>query len=159
MPVQAITKVLHDVKDEYPAQLKSEIFAALGDISYIEVWSQEVLVAPFVQAAKRGSLIVPGSQQAEDKWQSKAFLIIKLGERAAAAAKQHGIPLPAVGDWCYGAPQECQHLSIRGTGSKMWREKDRDGETRQLRDWEGWPCRLVMIGDIKGRTTRPQDIM
>lgn len=152
----AIMKVLHNIDDAYPDELKREILSAVGKIDHIEVWGEEVLVGAFHQPVKsRGGIIM---RDADDKWQSKSFLILKLGTKAEKIVKSKGEG-PAVGDWCYGMPQECDHLSVKGVGSKMWTEKQGDGVTRNRRDWEGWPCRLVLIGDIRGRTTRPQDIM
>lgn len=160
MPVPAIMKVLHNVEQDYPAELKAEIIAAVGNLDHIELWGEEVLVAPFIQPGKtKGGIITGVRQQTEDKWQSKSFLILKLGVKAQKIADGGSTYAPKVGDWCFGFPQEADHVSVRGPGYKMAKSKDFDGETRQVRDFEGWPCRLVLIGDIRGRTGRPQDIM
>lgn len=160
MAVQAIMKVLHNVEPDYPGELKAEIVAAVGNLGHIELWGEEVLVAPFIKPGKtKGGLIIGGKEQKEDQWQGKSFLILKLGHKAAEISKSRGKDRELhVGDWGFGFPQEGSHLSVRGPGFKMAKSKDFDGEVRQVREWEGWPCRLVLIGDIRGRTTRPQDI-
>lgn len=160
--VAAVMKVLHNVEDDYPAELKREIVAAVGKLDHIEIWGEEVLVAPFVQPHKsKGGILMAGSKtNTEDKWQGKSFLILKLGTKAQKIADLRGADGPKVGDWCFGMPQESDHLSISGEGAKAAQAKDNDGVTRNKREWgAGWPCRLVLIGDIRGRTTRPQDIM
>lgn len=156
MAKQAVMRVLHNVVTEYPDELKAEILAAVGNLDHIEVWGQEVLVAPFIHPKKStGGIIMPGMDIYDDKWQSKTFLVLKMGDEAIelAAKKKRG---EVVGDWCYGNVQEHWHMSVHGIGARA--RKDVHGN--DMREWgAGWPCRQVLWGDIRGRTTRPQDIM
>lgn len=157
----AVMKVLHNVAAEYPDDLKKEIFKAVGKIDHIEVFGQEILCAAFIQSPffGNGMLVKGDKEQNEDKWQSKCFLVLKLGDKVEKAAKEQGLALPRVGDWCFGNVQEHFQLSVRGTGSASL--KDPKEPNKNVRPWgdAGWPCRLVMLSDLRGRTTRPQDVM
>lgn len=159
MARQSVAQVLHAVHVEYADELKKEIVLAVGNLKDIEVWGEEVLVAPFVHPEiSKGGIIMPTSTDQndvmDDKWQAKCFLVLKLGDRAEEIARKKG--RPNVGDWCYGNVQEHWHLSIKGQGS---RRAMKPGTSTPMRAWDGWPCRLVLIGDIRGRTKRPHEIM
>lgn len=155
---EAIMKVLHGGADEaYLKDLEAEIMDAVGDLSGIGIWGQEILMATFHQPAIRKSGLIVGhaTQSVDDKWQSKSLLVLKLGDKAGAAATKAGRPIPEVGKWYYGLPVEHEHYSIKGQGGK-----NRPSVNGQpYRDFEGWPCRMVLIGDIRGPTLRPWEIM
>lgn len=176
----AVMQVLHSIDDDYAAELKAEIFAAVGNLDHIEVWGQEILVGGFIRPTKsRGGIILDGTTMADDdKWQSKSCLILKVGSGALPAIpaltdpikqveamdaynqlvqRKWGGRVPQVGDWVYGNVQEHFHLNIRGPGAES--RKNPDGSFYRKKGENGWPCRMVLIGDIRGRTTRPQDIM
>lgn len=157
----AVMKVLHEAVDSYPADLKKEILDAVGDLSYFDIFGQEVLVAPFIQSAtyKNTTILVGDATQAEDKWQGKSFMILKLGDKVEKACKENGWHVPKIGDWYFGMPGEHDHLSVHGPGAKKRKIKDANGNEHDARKFSGWPCRLVLVSDIRGKTTRPQDIM
>ena len=160
MPKGYVMAVMHNVPKGYPEELAKEIFAAIGDTKHIEIWGQEILVAPFIQSATYGSgTILRGEkEQEEDKWQAKSFLVLKIGNGVEKACKQHGLPMPIVGEWYFGDVKEHWMLNIRGKNAKGRKEP---GATQFYRPWGdgGWPCRMVLLSDIRGKTTRPQDVM
>lgn len=159
MPAASM-KVLHSATPDYVKELKKEILAAVGDMSGIEVWGQEVLVAPYMTSATTASGFWVGEKaQNEDKWQAKSFLVLKLGDKVEAAAKSNGTKVPKVGDWYYGFPSEHDMLSICGPGSKNAVIITPNKVEVPKREFSGWPCRLVLVKDIRGRTERPQDVM
>ena len=64
MARSATMSVLHNVDEAYAAELKKEIMDAVGDLSDIEVWGEEVLVAPFIHPTKsKGGIIIAGQGQ------------------------------------------------------------------------------------------------
>lgn len=158
MARESVMAVLHDVHQEYLKDLESEIMDAVGDMSGIVLWGQEILVAPFHQPTIRKSgIIMAGNdpQAIDDKWQSKTFMVLKLGATAEAAAKKAGKPIPVVGKWYFGAPESHKHMSVMGRGSKN--RPPVNGQP--YRAFKGWPCRLVLVGDIDGGITRPWEVM
>lgn len=162
MMAAPVMKVLHSAAEEYAADLKKEIFASIGDISHIEVWGQEVLVAAYVTSPffGNGTMLKGDKDQIEDKWQAKSFLVIKLGDRVEKACKEQGLAVPKVGGWYYGNVQEHWQLGCRGVGAKA--RTDPKDATKFLRPWAdgGWPCRQVLVADIRGSCGgRPQDIV
>lgn len=158
MPKGYVMAVMHDVPAEYPAELKKEIFQAIGDIDHIDVWGEEILVAPYAQPLMQRGIIRPGTENEEDKWQSKSFLVLKVGDGVEKAAKAHGKKVPIVGAWYYGNVQEHWMLNVRGVGAKGHKLP---GASEFYRPWGngGWPCRQVLFADIRGKTMRPQDIL
>lgn len=144
---------------EYLKDLEKEIWDALGDLKEIDFWGQEVLCATFARPAwsPQGSIIVPDTApiRAEDKWQGVAMMVIKNGLQVDALCKKEGLPIPKVGQWVFGVAREQETLSVCGRGSKM-----REPVVKHMpyRNWKGWPCRLVMAGDIRGSSPRPWEI-
>lgn len=161
MAKAAIMSVLHSAEDKYPNEVKDEILAAVGDIDHLEVFGEEILVAAYVQSPyfAGGRLLKGDKEQNEDKWQSKCFLILKLGNTVEKNALKHGLPVPKVGEWYWGNVQEHWQLSVRGIGHKA--RRDSQDATKFIRPWRdgGWPCRMVCLADIRGKNPRPQDIM
>lgn len=158
----AIIKLHHNEADDYPADLKAEILEAIGKIDHIEIFGEEVLVAAFVQTPffGNGQMLKGEKLQNEDKWQSKSFLVIKIGDGVEAACKRSGRKVPKVGEWYFGNVQEQWQLSVRGKGWKS--RKDPKDASHYLRPWgeAGWPCRTVLLADIRGATNgRPQDVI
>lgn len=155
--VEAVMKVLHGVPAEYLKDLEQEIHDAVGDLSGIGLWGQEILVAPFHQPTirKSGLIVTNSKQNIDDKWQSKTFMVLKLGDKVEAAALKVGRPMLEVGKWYWGAPVEHDHLSVKGNGGMN--RPPINGQP--YREFEGWPCRTVLLGDIRGPILRPWEIM
>lgn len=162
MPKTAVLAVLHNVADKYPEEVKAEILKAIGDIDHIEVYGQEMLVASFIQSPYIGAttLLKGEKDQNEDKWQSKSFMVLKLGDEVEEYCKSRKKPVPKVGEWYFGDVKEHWQLNVRGIGFEG--RKDPKEPTKFIRPWgnSGWPCRLVLVGDIRGACNgRPQDIV
>lgn len=156
MARQAVMKVLHNVDPDYLPDLEREIIEALGNYD-MELWGQECLVAPFHQQPirKSGLIIAGGESTYDDKWQSKSFMVLRLGDGVLPFCEKNKKPVPEIGKWYFGYPLEHDHLSIQGEGSK----KRPPISGMPYREFSGWPCRLVLISDIRGRTGRPWEIM
>lgn len=135
--IAAIPTVLHDWRHASAAEAKKEILEAVGDISKVEIFGAQVLIAPYIRPEKtRGGIITPGSAAREDEWQSKVGLVLKVGPTAfhADRLEQFNGRAPDVGDWIFHDVKACFQLHIRGTGGK-----------------DGAAARLVYAADIFGR--------
>lgn len=167
MGAKAVMAVLHKAEPTYADELRKEILAAIGNIDHIEVWGQEVLVAAYVTSPYYGErrpgfkrILKGENEQTEDKWQAKSFLVLKLGDGVEAACKKSGRQVPRIGGWYYGNVQEHWQLSVRGIDAKG--AHDEDDSSKYIRPWgnAGWPCRQVLLADIRGSCGgRPQDIV
>jgi len=59
---------------------KKVILDEMGDISKVELFNNQVLVAIYMRPEKTASgILLPGQTRDEDKYQGKAGLVIKLG--------------------------------------------------------------------------------
>lgn len=86
----------HDL-DEY----KKAVFAQI-DLDNFEVILNRVLCAVYLSNEKtRGGIILPTDQKAEDIWQGKPALVLKLGPTAFVDSSGYSFAgqMLAVGDW------------------------------------------------------------
>lgn len=137
MVQQAVPVVLHDWKHESAADAKKEILAAAGDLSDVEIFGAQLLIAPYIRPEKtRGGIITPGSSAKEDEWQSKVGLVLKVGPTAfnADRLEQFNGRAPEAGDWIFHDVKACFQMHVRGKGAKT-----------------GVAARLVYAADIFGR--------
>ena len=145
----AIANVLHGWHHADPAEAALEIMESVGDLSGLEVFGQEVIIGPYIRPSQtKSGLHVPGSATAEDRYQGKVGLILKVGPEAfpdKLIARWNGRK-PSVGDWVYFDVKSSFEAHVQGVGSKK----------SPTRDWSGWPVRLVLADDIRGRVARPE---
>jgi hypothetical protein len=65
---------------EHAVDPKEELLASLGDISDIEIFNNQVLLAIYIRPEKtKSGIILTDKYRDEDKFQSKAALVIKKG--------------------------------------------------------------------------------
>lgn len=120
---------------------KEALLEAAGNLDGIEVFHNLVLVATYVAPEKIGSIIMPDRSIAENRFQGKVGLVLKVGPLAFKddnIAKFGGVELQA-GDWVVYRPSDGIEHFI----------KDR----RTVND--GLPCRLIEDAHIKGRVSDP----
>ncbi len=137
MPKTAVATVLHDWKHASAELAKKEILEAIGDISKIEIFGQQLLIIPYVRPKVTASGIhIPDTSAKEDVWQGKVGLIVKVGPTAFKEGQegQYGGRFPEIGEWIFHDVKACFMMHVRGTGGKG----GRDG-------------RLVYAADIFGR--------
>ena len=144
---------------------KKEMLEALGDIRGFEVWGDQVLLGVFVRPARTKGKIIYGGVAKEDIWQGKVGLILAIGPDAFTEAdKTFNGRKPEVGDWAWHNVNEitCQHF-LAGPGFiKHTYKVDKDGRLdpdgvreEDVRDWTGWPVRVVAGRNIYGRVDNP----
>lgn len=121
---------------------RKALLDAAGALEDYEVFHNLVLVATYVAPEKTaGGIIRPDRTLAEDRFQGKVGLVLKVGPLAFvddSVARFGGVTI-AVGDWVTYRPSDGIELFI----------KDR----RKAGD--GLPCRLIEDALIKGRVRDP----
>ena len=118
-----------------PAQ---SLMTDLGDISDVEVFNNQILVAVYIRPQKtRSGIILTDKTTEEDRYQSKVGLVIKKGTQAF---------LDKSGEWFKGVSIE-------------------EGDWIVFRPADGWSivvnnvlCRMIDDVNIKGRISHPDQV-
>lgn len=106
------------VHDKPPEKV---IFDAMGDISGLEIYHNQVLIAVYQRPERTiGGIIVPdttGGTRDEDKWQGKVGLIVKLGPDAFddPGGKWFRDVNLKVGDWVIFRPSDGWAITVHKT--------------------------------------------
>lgn len=152
---------------------KSEILASVGDISGIELFGTQLIVAPYVRSGilLSPSLGIPESEvlscgalydlyesgrgfmaqkfAAEDIFQGKVCLVLKMGADLLDESREE-IPPFGVGDWIFTLQENTRGVSISAPGAK---------QSRVLKamsiDYVGWPSKFLYSSDVYGRVNDP----
>jgi co-chaperonin GroES (HSP10) len=122
------TAFAHDVDP------KTKLLEAVGDISDVEIFHNQVLVAVYIAPEKtKGGIIRPQQNVDEDRYQGKLGLILKCAPRAFASDSKWQWPEDmGEGDWVFYRVSDTIPLTINGQ-----------------------PCRIVDDVDVKGRVQQP----
>lgn len=155
--------------DDYD-QAQREIHQSLGDFSDFECFGHQVLVAVYVRPAftqlpDGRRFYTTTKQQAEDVYQGKAVMVLKLGPAAfdgddsyvQATFGPKGAP--KVGDWVFVRPQDGVAINLCGDGAERPKGTDHQSNAIDLYEWEGWPCRLITDEAFLGRVKVPHHIV
>lgn len=121
---------------------RQALLEAAGPMTEYEVFHNLVLVATYVAPEKIGSIIRPDRSMAEDRFQGKMGLVLKLGPMAFKddAQVRFGNMTIEPGDWVLYRPSDGIELFI----------KDKTGTIH-----DGLPCRLIEDTLIKARVRDP----
>lgn len=119
---------------------KDALLEALGDISGLEIFHNQVMVATYIRPERTsGGIYLPDKTLTEDRFQGKVGLVVKLGPLAfkdAGALVQFGGVTLQEGDWVFYRPADGLELfSVDATG--------------------GVPCRIFEDSQIMGRVPDP----
>lgn len=122
------------------ADFKADLMKIVGDVSTIEVYNNQVLVALHLgPAVSPGGVTLPQSQQDEAVYQGKVGCIIKLGPQAFQDSGQwHWEDPPKVGDWIWSRSSDGWNLRINGR--------------------YGAHSRVLLDTSVRGRIAHPEDI-
>lgn len=133
---------LREIAEAASVDPKRALLDAAGNMVDYEVFHNLVLVAPYIAPDRtKGGIIRPDSNLAEDRFQGKAGLVLKVGPAAFkddGGAKFYGITV-SPGDWVLFRPSdgfECFISDRRTVG-------------------DGLPCRLIEDSLIRGRISNP----
>ena len=121
---------------------RQALLDSAGPLTDYEIFHNQVLVATYVPSEKVGSIIMPDRALAENRFQGKMGLVLKMGPLAFmddAHVKFGGVKVEP-GDWVMFRPSDGIELFI----------KDHMG----LKN-DGLACRLIEDSLIKGRVTDP----
>lgn len=118
---------------------KEALLEALGDISGLELFHNQVMVATYIRPEKTaGGIYLPDKTLTEDRFQGKVGLVVKVGPLAFkddGPYKFGGVEIKE-GDWVfYRASDGMELFSVDKTG--------------------GVPCRVFEDTQIKGRVSDP----
>ena len=132
---------LEEVARRSAEEPKDAIVSQLHNLDEIEVFHNLVLVATYIQSDKsKGGILLPDSVIAEDRFQGKCALVLKVGPLAFKddkVAKFGGVKVEA-GDWVIARPSDGFELyNVDNSGSS------------------GVTCRLYEDVNIKGRVSDP----
>jgi co-chaperonin GroES (HSP10) len=128
--------------DEDP---RKAILDKVGDLSGVEVFGSDVLVGIYMRPTKtKSGIILADTTVDEDRWQSKAALVLKLGNTAFKDENNESFRDIAPGDWVVIRPSDgfpVQLSSVSATSSR-----------------EAVPCRIVTDIHIRARVTHPDTL-
>jgi co-chaperonin GroES (HSP10) len=125
------TAFAHDVDP------KAKLIEAVGDVTDVEVFHNQVLCAVYIAPEKtRGGIIRPPSNIEEDRYQGKLGLILKCGPRAFESDTKWTWPEDmGEGDWVFYRVSDTIACTINGQS-----------------------CRLIDDIDVKGRVQQPDRV-
>ena len=124
--------MLHEVAPE-KALLKE-----LGNISGVEIFNNQVLVAVYIRPEKtRGGIILANQTRDEDRYQSKVGLLVKRGDAAFKDDTNTWFANTkfALNDWLVYRPSDGWQITINGV-----------------------LCRLLADTEIRGRVDNPDRV-
>ena len=105
--------------DENPAQVLRE---KIGDISGIEVFNNQLLVAVYIRPQQtKGGIFMPDTALDEDKYQGKVGLVLAKGPTAFKDANNEwfqGVDIE-VGDWVVFKPSDGWGMTINKNMCRM----------------------------------------
>lgn len=114
------------------------IWDEIGDISKVEVFNNQLLVAVYIRPEKtKSGLLLPGQTRDEDKYQSKVGLVIKKGPSAFQDTS---------GEWFQGVDIDVNEWIV-------------------MRSSDGWSitvngilCRMIDDMNVRGRVDHPDRV-
>ena len=96
---------------------RNAILEAVGDVSPIEIFNNQILVAIYIRPEKTsGGILLANQTRDEDKWQGKMGLVLKKGPSAFVDESHNwfnGVDV-AVGDWVFFRPSDGWGLEVNG---------------------------------------------
>jgi co-chaperonin GroES (HSP10) len=112
----SLIKMQHDVDP------KVDILKRLGDLSDIEIFNNQILVAVYIRPEKtKGGIIMTDRARDEDKYQGKIGLIVKMGSDAFVDAEGKWFKNLEVneGDWIIYRPAESWPMEVHGVTCRV----------------------------------------
>ncbi len=101
---------------EHVAEPKEELLKQLGNISTLEIFGNEVLVAIYIRPQKTSSgIFLTDNYRDEDKWQGKMGLVVKKGSNSMVPPSDE----VQVGDWVLFRPSDGWGLTVNGVMCRL----------------------------------------
>lgn len=154
-----------------PYDARAEIISCVGDLSNVELWGTQLIVAPYVHSGllrgrddgdaqvsiadlceryRNGSGLLASRMSTESIYQGKVNLILKIGTEVDVEDPRYGDTPLRVGDWVYTLQENTRGISIAAPGARQSAVLQALGV-----DYLGWPCKLVFSADLYGRVDDP----
>ena len=117
---------------------KKDLLDKIGDISKFEIFSNQILVAVYIRPEKtKGGIYLTDNNRAEDKYQGKVGLVLKMGPSAFVDDTQNWFKDITVGqdDWIVFRPSDGWSLEINGV-----------------------LCRILDDTSVRGKVDRPDRV-
>jgi co-chaperonin GroES (HSP10) len=108
---------LPHVQMEHGVDPKAFLLEGLGDISDVELFHNNLIVAIYRRPEKTaGGIILTDKHRDEDVYQGKIGMVVKLGPNAFKGDDAWNWPDIKEGDWVVFRPSDGWSMSIRGKG-------------------------------------------
>lgn len=107
---------------EHQTDPKEAILKELGDISSLEIYNNQVLVAVYIRPEKtKSGILLPGQTRDEDKFQSKVGLVLKLGPSAFEEAADDWFKDVEINehDWVVFRPSDGWSITVNNVLCRM----------------------------------------
>ncbi len=105
------------MSEEKDLSTKDGINVAIGDISGLEIFNNQILAVVHIRPSKsKGGIIFTDKTRGEDEYQSKIGLIVKKGPEAfvdATGTWFNGVNLD-IGDWIIFRPSDGWNITVNG---------------------------------------------
>ena len=125
---------------------KQAILDRVGDLSGIEVFGSDVLVAIYRRPEKtKSGIILADTTRSEDRWQSKCFLVLKLGPTAYMDDDGNRFRDIKEGDWIVFRPSDGWRVTLNTLQGNYSKEDIVD-------------CRIVSDASVRMRVFDPDSI-
>jgi co-chaperonin GroES (HSP10) len=122
---------------------KQAILDKVGDLSNVDIFGSDVLVALYIPPEKtKSGIILADSTREESRWQGKVGLILKLGSTAYVDDDGNKFRDIDVGDWVVFRPSDGWPFQLNTMKSRISRESIVD-------------CRVVTDINIRCRVANP----
>jgi hypothetical protein len=161
--VTTLHKWHHDDYDE----AKRDIHQQLGNISEVEMFGRQVLVALYIRPIwdTKTRLQMSSEKQQEDIYQGKVCMIVSMGPDAFRGDESYMSamfgrrPPPAVGDWVFLRAEDGTPTSLKGDDAIRVKWTAPNGDTYDLYSFDGWPCRYISDESVIGRIRSPHTVV
>jgi len=101
---------------EHVAEPKEELLKQLGNISTLEIFGNEVLVAIYIRPQKTSSgIFLTDNYRDEDKWLGKMALVVKKGSNSMVPPSDE----VQVVDWVLFRPSDGWGLTVNGVMCRL----------------------------------------
>ena len=125
---------------------REEILQKVGDLSGVEVFGNDILVAIYKRPQKtKSGIILADTTRDEDRYQGKVFLVLKLGPTAYIDDEGSKFRDIKEGDWVVGRTSDGWAVTLNSTAGNTSRESAID-------------CRVITDINIRMRVSSPDAI-
>lgn len=117
---------------------KTELLDKIGDLSSVDLFNNQVLVAVYIRPEKtKGGILLPGQTRDEDKYQGKVGLVVKMGPQAFVDDDNKwfsGVNIQE-DDWVFFRPSDGWSITVNDT-----------------------LCRILDDTNVRGKITHPDQV-